>query len=300
MSTAETQHHDEGTFFWRFSVLHRLFHLVVLVSFTLLALTGLPLKFSGCPLSYWVLFIFGGVDGAAAVHRFMGIVTFGYVILHIVWLCYYKIVLKGSLFGPQAMMPRLKDFQDLIQNIKYFLGQGTPPKFERFTYWEKFDYLAVFWGVPVIGLSGLVVWFPEFFSRFMPGEFLNMAYVIHSDEAIMAVGFIFVVHMFNTHLRPEAFPITTTIFNGKISEEEMKRDHRIEWERVTGYVEPMPKAPEKTAEPAPEPVEAEKKEEKPAAEPAQKEEQPASKAEPKEDPAPAGEKKTDEDSPEKA
>ena len=89
----------------------------------------------------------------------------------------------------------------------------------------------------------------------MPGEFLNMAYVIHSDEAIMAVGFIFVVHMFNTHLRPEAFPITTTIFNGKISEEEMKRDHRIEWERVTGFVEtPPPEAPAKTEKPPPTPV----------------------------------------------
>ena len=126
MSTAETQSHDEGAFFWRFSVLHRFFHLVVLVSFTLLALTGLPLKFSGCPLSQWVLFIFGGVDGAGAVHRFMGIVTFGYVILHLVWLCYYKVVLKGSLFGPQSMMPRLKDFQDLVQNIKYFLGKRNP------------------------------------------------------------------------------------------------------------------------------------------------------------------------------
>ena len=188
----KTHNHEEDTFFFRFSVLHRLFHLVVLVSFTLLALTGLPLKFSSCTLSQWLMVLLGGVENAAAIHRCMGIITFGYVILHIVWLCYYKLVLKGSLFGPESMMPRFKDLQDLVQSIKYFLGQGKPPKFERFTYWEKFDYLAVFWGVPVIGLSGLVVWFPEYFSRFLPGEFLNMAYVIHSDEAIMAVGFIFV------------------------------------------------------------------------------------------------------------
>ena len=161
MNMAVKQSHEEETFFWRFSVLHRLFHLVVLISFTLLALTGLPLKFSSWTLSQWVMALLGGVENAAAIHRYMGIVTFGYVILHIVWLAYFKLVLKGNLFGADSMMPRLKDFHDLVQNIKYFLGQGKPPKFERFTYWEKFDYLAVFWGVPVIGLSGLVLGFPE-------------------------------------------------------------------------------------------------------------------------------------------
>jgi len=239
MSATEKQS-SSHSYFYRFSVLHRFFHLVVLVSFTLLALTGLPLKYSACTLSQWVMMLFGGADGAAAVHRWMGMVTFGYLIAHVLWLLYFKFVLKGSLTGPHSMFPRVKDFKDLGQNICYFLGKGEPPKFERFTYWEKFDYLAVFWGVPVIGLTGLVVWFPEFFSRFLPGEFLNIAYVIHSDEAILAVGFIFVVHMFNTHLRPEAFPLTTTIFSGTITEEEIKRDHRLEWERLTGKVETPP------------------------------------------------------------
>lgn len=238
MNPVET--HMEYTFYRRFSVLHRFFHLVVLISFTFLALSGLPLKYSGCTLSQWLIALLGGVGGAATIHRCMGIVTFGYVVLHLVWLSYYKVVLKGRLWGAGSMVPQLKDFQDLWQNLKYFLGKGAPPQLERFAYWEKFDYLAVFWGVPVIGLSGLVLWFPEFFSRYLPGEFLNVAYILHSDEALLAVGFIFVVHMFNVHLRPEVFPLTKTIFNGKITEEELKRDHFLEWQRITGAAGTLP------------------------------------------------------------
>ena len=103
---------------------------------------------------------------------------------------------------------------DFIGMIKYFLYLGPRPKFDRFTYWEKFDYLAVFWGVAIIGVSGLVLWFPTLFTFFLPGWALNAAYVIHSDEALLATGFIFLFHFFHTHLRPEAFPLDPVIFVG--------------------------------------------------------------------------------------
>jgi len=216
----------------RFSVLHRIFHLVVMISFTGLALTGMPLKYSSHKWSQCLMSLFGGFENASYFHRFFALVTFGYVLLHILWLCYYKIVLKGNFLGPHSMVPGKKDFQDLWQNIKYFLGKGSPPKFGRFSYWEKFDYLAVFWGVPVIGLSGLILWFPEFFSRFLPGEYINIAYVIHSDEALLAIGFIFGVHLFNAHFRPDVFPLETSIFTGKTTGEEMRRHHQLEWEQL--------------------------------------------------------------------
>jgi cytochrome b subunit of formate dehydrogenase len=116
--------------------------------------------------------------------------------------------------------------------MKWFLGRGLRPEFGRWTYWEKFDYFAVFWGVAVIGGTGLLLWFPEIFTRVMPGWMVNVATTIHSDEALLAVSFIFVVHFFNTHFRPEKFPMDTVIFTGGTPLEEFKRDRPREYRQL--------------------------------------------------------------------
>ena len=115
--------------------------------------------------------------------------------------------------------------------FRWFLFRGPKPPFDRWTYWEKFDFLAVFWGVAVIGSSGLLLWFPEFFGLFLPGWLFNAATIIHSDEALLAVGFIFTIHFFNTHFRAEKFPMDFVIFNGQVTEEEMVTERSEQWER---------------------------------------------------------------------
>jgi cytochrome b subunit of formate dehydrogenase len=125
-----------------------------------------------------------------------------------------------------------QDIKDFTASIKWFIGKGERPKYGRWTYWEKFDYMAVFWGVAVIGFSGLMLWFPEFFSNFFSGKFINVAQIIHSDEALLAVGFIFTIHFFNTHLRPESFPMDTVIFTGHVPADEYKEDRPGEYEAL--------------------------------------------------------------------
>lgn len=112
------------------------------------------------------------------------------------------------------------------------LWQGAKAQFDRWTYWEKFDYFAVFWGVAIIGLSGLVMWFPEFFTRFLPGWAINVALILHSDEALLAAGFIFSIHFFNTHFRIEKFPMDTVIFSGRVSKAEMLHERRRWYDRL--------------------------------------------------------------------
>jgi hypothetical protein len=102
----------------------------------------------------------------------------------------------------------------------------------RWTYWEKFDYFAVFWGVAVIGGTGMMLWWPTIFTRILPGWAINVATTIHSDEALLAVGFIFTVHFFNTHFRPEKFPIDTVIFTGEMPLEEFKKDRPGEYQEM--------------------------------------------------------------------
>jgi cytochrome b subunit of formate dehydrogenase/nitrate reductase gamma subunit len=223
----------EAEVFWRFNVFHRFIHLVMMVTFIGLALTGLPLKYSDTFWAQGLIVLWGGVRGAGIFHRWFAGITFGYFSLHLLWVLYYVLFLKGNLFGPDSMLPSKKDFKDLFQHISYFLGKGEPPQFGRFTYWEKFDYWAVFWGIAFIGGSGLVLWFPEFFSRFLPGISFNIAYTIHSDEALLAAGFIFIVHLYNAHLRAHVFPIDKSIFTGKIEATEIMERHPLEWENLS-------------------------------------------------------------------
>ena len=112
---------------------------------------------------------------------------------------------------------------------------------DRWAYWEKFDYLAVFWGVAIIGFSGLMLWFPTFFTQWLPGWTLNAAYVVHSDEALLATGFIFLFHFFHTHLRPEAFPMDPVIFTGSMPLEKFKEERPLEYARAVqeGRLESM-------------------------------------------------------------
>jgi cytochrome b subunit of formate dehydrogenase len=228
-------HSHEGPWVKRFSGFQIGLHVSIVLSFLLLAATGLPLKFAGAPWAPGLMDFLGGPQVAGWLHRLAAIVTFGYFAFHIGGLLHAKFVRgdKGNyLWGWRSMTPQLKDVQDLYANLKYFLYLGPRPKLDRWAYWEKFDYLAVFWGVAMIGVSGLALWFPGFFTKFLPGWALNAAYVIHSDEALLATGFIFLFHFFHTHLRPESFPLDPVVFTGSQPLARLKDERPLEYERL--------------------------------------------------------------------
>lgn len=220
----------------RFEFAHRVTHLFVILSFLSLALTGMMLKFSGMPWAKTLAQIIGGVKVAGTIHRIAAIITFGYFVSHIYLLIKRKRQTKKGFFefffGKNSMMFNKKDLTDFWATLKWFIGLGQKPGYGRWTYWEKFDYFAVFWGVFVIGSSGLMLWLPEFFTNWVPGWLINVATIIHSDEALLAVGFIFTVHFFNTHLRPEAFPMDKVIFTGLVPLEEYKKERPYEYQRL--------------------------------------------------------------------
>jgi cytochrome b subunit of formate dehydrogenase len=222
--------------FIRFSRLQRILHICMIVSFMSLALTGLTLKFSYTKWAAVLSHLLGGFENAGYIHRSAAVVMFGVFITHLVDLYRLKKREHGSwralLLGPGSMIPSRRDFAEFVATLKWFVGQGERPAYGRWTYWEKFDYFAVFWGIAVIGSTGLTLWFPVFFTRFLPGSFLNVATIIHSDEALLATGFIFTVHFFNTHLRPEKFPMDITVFTGRMELEELKRDKPREYEAL--------------------------------------------------------------------
>jgi cytochrome b subunit of formate dehydrogenase len=116
--------------------------------------------------------------------------------------------------------------------FKWFFNRGERPRFDRWTYWEKFDFMAVFWGMLIIGLSGVIMSMPELSSHFMPGWIINIVYLAHSEEALLAAVFIFTIHFFNNHLVPDKFPLERNIFTGSYTLDALKRERPEEYERV--------------------------------------------------------------------
>lgn len=220
----------------RFTRQERAMHMLMLLSFFTLALTGMMLKFSHMTWAQWVAGVIGGFQTTGTLHRFAAVVLMGDFAYHLLRVISHKRASgKGWIkfvFGDGSLMFNRQDLVELKASIKWFLGRGPRPEYGRFTYWEKFDYFAVFWGMFIIGLTGLMLWFPETFTIILPGWTVNVATILHSDEALLAVAFIFTIHFFNTHFRPDKFPMDPVIFTGRIPVEELKRDKAREYQQM--------------------------------------------------------------------
>jgi cytochrome b subunit of formate dehydrogenase len=223
-------------YYRRFTPIERVLHALLMLSFVGCALSGLPLIFADKPWAATLARILGGFEGAGLIHRICAFVMIIVFVTHVA-LVFGRALSRGRimevLWGPDSMVPQPQDIIDIYRNFKWFVGVGPRPQFDRWTYWEKFDYWAVFWGMLIIGGSGLLLWFPVFFAKFLPGWIFNIAALVHGEEALLAVGFIFTFHFFNGHLRPAKFPMDTVVFTGRISEHEMKDERRVQFDRLT-------------------------------------------------------------------
>jgi cytochrome b subunit of formate dehydrogenase len=224
----------EKTHYWRFDRANRLLHGLLMFSFLGLAFTGLPLLFSTTAWAARLARVFGGFHVAGSLHRTFATIMIGVFLTHLGRLGSRLFLQKdlSVLWGPGSMVPQPRDIFELIAHMRWFVGLGPQPRFDHFTYWEKFDYWAVFWGMGIIGGSGLVLWFPELFAHLIPGWMFNIAMLIHGEEALLAVGFIFTIHFFNGHLRPEKFPMDSVIFTGRVTRLEMEEERPEEQERL--------------------------------------------------------------------
>ncbi len=222
-------------YYRRFTPLQRIMHATLMLAFVGCALSGLPLLYADRTWAATLSHLFGGFESARTFHRLCAFVMIVVFLSHVA-LVFGKAIARGQLlailWGPNSMVPQPQDILDIGRNFKWFVGRGPRPQFDRWTYWEKFDYWAVFWGMFIIGGSGLLLWFPVFFARILPGWMFNIAALIHGEEALLAVGFIFTIHFFNGHLRPEKFPMDTVIFTGRIPEHELKEERALEYARL--------------------------------------------------------------------
>ncbi|MEE8163328.1 MAG: cytochrome b/b6 domain-containing protein [Anaerolineae bacterium] len=215
----------------RFDVHQRVQHVVMISSFLVLVLTGFPQKFPQLEVCQWLMDVMGGLQTVRFIHRLAGSVMIFVGLYHVCYVAYTVLVLKRT--GPLRMIPNPKDYQDAVRMVQYFLGVTTQkPKFDRFSYLEKFDYWAVFWGMAVMVGSGLILLFPVAVARVLPGQAVIAAFRAHSDEALLAVTWIFIVHIFYAHLAPRVFPFNPAIFTGRLPAGFYREEHPLEYERL--------------------------------------------------------------------
>ncbi len=219
--------------FQRFSWNERIQHIALFSSFIVLVFTGFPLKYPDVESLNAIFLLTGGVKGARIIHRIAAVI----MILDFI---YHNIYVWGMIFQGKIrlkdiflLVPRPRDLFDIISNFRYFLGlRAERPKFDKFSYVEKFDYWAVYWGMFVMAGSGMILWFPEFCSQYVKIDIIRIAYIAHSDEALLAFLAITCWHMYNVHLNPRCFPMNKVWYTGELSREEMHEEHALAYEHA--------------------------------------------------------------------
>jgi cytochrome b subunit of formate dehydrogenase len=219
----------------RFGLAWRLAHLFFALSVMALVLTGMTVFYAETAWAKTVVNALGGPKMSGLIHRVAAFTMLGIFVLHLIAVA-VNILRRWKdfkVFGPDSFVPNWKDWEDMVGMFRWFVGKGPRPNLERWTYWEKFDYWAVFWGMAIIGGSGMILAFPHLVAAVVPGWVFNVAMVVHGEEAFLAAVFLFTVHFFNNHFRPDKLPPPDVVmFTGLQSLEEFKHEHTAQYQRL--------------------------------------------------------------------
>ncbi len=209
----------------RWTLNERIQHLLLVITFVVLAYTGFALRYSH---AWWALpftVIENGFDWRGILHRIMAAL---FSLLCIYHACFMLFVKRGRT-ELKAMLPSIKDFLDLFKMLKYNLGLSKEkPTFARFNYIEKSEYWALIWGSLIMIITGLMLVFDNFMMQYFPKWFLDIAGVIHFYEAVLATLAILIWHLYFTIFQPGHYPMNWSWITGKVSEDERRENDPLE------------------------------------------------------------------------
>ncbi len=224
----------KGKYYERFPLLWRAAHLIFAVSLMVMVLTGMSVLYAEMSWASAVMHWLGGPKVEAVIHRTFAVVFVTVFVIQLAYFVGYLIRNRGTFewFGPNSLFPRSQDVRDIVAMFRWFFGMGPRPVFDRWTYWQKFDFWAPFSVVIIVITCGVMLWSPTVTAAFLPGWVFNVATIFHGEGALLAVLFLFTVHFFNNHFRPEKFPLEVVMFTGAMPLEQFKQEHRVEYNRL--------------------------------------------------------------------
>jgi len=232
---------DGQKYFYKFTPIQRAQHITIASCVIVLVLTGMPLKFHDALWAPYLYALFGGIKVAPVVHKIAGTVLMLLFMFHLIYVFYCIVtdmiiplkkkkqlrvgtVLKSLVTHP--IMPSFKDVRDIIDLVKYYLFLTSErPAGAKFTWKEKFDYWAPFWGIVIMVTTGIIMWQKEIVTSILPGYVINFALIAHSDEALLAALFLFIWHFYNVHFSTSVFPMGTVFLTGYLPEHLMVEEH---------------------------------------------------------------------------
>jgi len=216
---------DTASTFLRFPKYRRLEHIVLIASFTTLALTGLPQKYPTVGISQAFIALLGGIEAVRIIHRIAATLFLLESVYHLVVAGYLLYVKRER----ATMLPGIKDAVDAWQAFLYNLGlRKEAPKMGRYNFAEKAEYWAMIWGLLVMAVTGFMLWNPIATASVLPGQFIPAAKVAHGGEAVLAVLAIILWHFYNVHVKMW----NSSIWNGQLTRHQMEEEHALELEEI--------------------------------------------------------------------
>lgn len=228
----------------RFDVQQIIQHSVLALSFIVLVITGVPLKYGNLGISQWWAGVWGGAYNLRITHHYAAYIIVAVSLYHLGY-TFVNVVIRKKPF-PTQIIPTAQDAIKIGQELAYLFGlRQQKPDYGRFNWKEKFDYWAIFWGMPVMAISGFILMFPVQATNFLPGWVVPTALIAHSDEAMLALTWIFFVHIFFNHFAPGVLVKNSTMFNGKVPTERYARDHALEYDQLVSLARQNSVSPQK-------------------------------------------------------
>ncbi len=245
MATAELDEKTVTTnvvpdYFVRFVPRQRVEHIVLMVSFIVLAVTGLAQKYSSAGWGEWVIMNLGGIAYTRLIHRAFGLLFSLGAVYHFAFLGYSLLIRHAR----PSMLPTLKDFQDVVATLRYSFGFiENPPQYGRYDYRQKFEYWGLIFGSLMIIVTGFILVYPFVITNVLSGQFVAAARELHGYEATLAVVVIVIWHLYDVIFKPGVFPGDFSIFTGKISRKRLIEEHTIEYNEIVGTKENSEETP---------------------------------------------------------
>ncbi|CUS99714.1 formate dehydrogenase subunit gamma [Candidatus Kryptonium thompsonii] len=210
----------------RFSLSWRIQHFLLMVSVTLLIITGFALKYHNTWLGRFLIFLEGGFEARGTLHRISAVLLFITAVYHLI----YIIFTREERAEFKELLPMKKDFSDFVESVRYDIGKNEkPPMYGRYSYKEKIQYWFFFLFVVLMILSGIVLWFHNYFFGVLPKWFFDLSQALHSATATLIITFLVLWHLYLVHLSPSNFPINTSFWDGYVSEEWLRENHYLEY-----------------------------------------------------------------------